>query len=60
MSEKTPPIVEQEYLSGLKVVDIGDLRVARGMSRRPVSTCHHRPLVYDLSLIHILTLPTKA
>ena len=47
MSEKTPPIVEQEYLSGLKVVDIGDLRVARGMSRRPVSTCHHRPLVYD-------------
>ena len=47
MTDKTPPIVEQDYLSGLKVVDIGDLRVARGMSRLPVSACKHRPLVYD-------------
>ncbi|WP_313438526.1 hypothetical protein [Novosphingobium sp.] len=47
MTDKTPPVVEQEYLAGLKVVDIGDLRIARGMSRRPVSACNHRPLVYD-------------
>ena len=48
MSEKKdPPIVPQNYLSGVKVVDIGDLRVARGLSRRPHSACKHRPLVYD-------------
>lgn len=45
--QKTPPIVPQDYLSGVKVVDIGDLRVARGMSRRPVSVCKHHQLVYD-------------
>lgn len=44
---KTPPIVPQEYLSGPKVVDIGDLRVARGMTRRPFSACRHRQVVYD-------------
>ncbi|ALC13792.1 hypothetical protein [Sphingopyxis sp. 113P3] len=44
---RTPPIVPQEYLFGPKVVDIGDLRVARGMTRRPVSACRHRQLVYD-------------
>lgn len=47
MDDKDPPIVEQDYLYGMKVVDIGDLRVARGMSRRPFSTCKHRPLVFD-------------
>lgn len=44
---RTPPIEPQEYLSGPKVVDIGDLRVARGMTRRPVSACRHRQLAYD-------------
>lgn len=44
---KTPPVEPQNYLSGVKVVDIGDLRVARGMSRRPVSTCTHVNQVYD-------------
>lgn len=44
---RTPPIEPQEYLYGPKVVDIGDLRVARGMTRRPVSTCRHHQLVYD-------------
>lgn len=47
MSDKTPPVVEHDFIYGMKVVDIGDLRVARGMSRRPVSACKHRPLVYD-------------
>lgn len=47
MSEKQPPIEPLEYLSGVKVVDIGDLRVARGMSRRPHSACKHRQLHYD-------------
>lgn len=44
---RTPPIVPQEYLAGPKVVDIGDLRVARGMTRRPFVACRHRQLVYD-------------
>lgn len=42
-----PPIEPLDYLHGVKVVDIGDLRVARGMSRRPVSLCSHRQLRYD-------------
>ena len=41
------PIEPQEYLSGPTVVDIGDLRVARGLSRRPFSGCAHHSLVYD-------------
>lgn len=41
------PIEPQDYLYGVKVVDIGDLRVARGMTRRPVSTCRHHYQVYD-------------
>lgn len=45
--QKTPPIVPQEYLAGVKVVDIGDIRVSRGMSRRPTSVCAHRKLMYD-------------
>lgn len=47
MDKKDPPIQEQEFLSGMKVVDIGDIRVSRGMSRRPHSTCRHLNLVYD-------------
>ena len=43
----TKPIEPHDYLYGVKVVDIGDLRVARGMTRRPISTCSHRKLVYD-------------
>ncbi|MCB4862938.1 hypothetical protein K7W03_25480 [Sphingobium sp. PNB] len=45
--KKDPPIIEQEYLYGLKVVDIGDIRVARGLSRRPHSSCGHRAMAYD-------------
>ena len=41
------PITPQNYLHGAKVVDIGDLRIARGMTRRPVSTCKHLRMVYD-------------
>ncbi|MGY2173013.1 hypothetical protein [Pseudomonas gingeri] len=41
------PIEPQEYLYGVKVVQIEDLRVARGMTRRPASTCRHKKLVYD-------------
>lgn len=41
------PIEPGDYVHGVKVVDIGDLRVARGMTRRPVSTCRHLNLVYD-------------
>lgn len=41
------PIIEPGYLSGVTVVDIGDIRVARGLTRRPASSCRHRALSYD-------------
>lgn len=41
------PIEPQDYLYGVKVVDIGDLRIARGLTRRPRSVCKHASLVYD-------------
>lgn len=44
---KTPPVEPQDYLSGVNVVDFGELRVARGMSRRPFRTCNHTSMVYD-------------
>lgn len=47
LENRTPPIQPLEYLAGVKVVDIGDLRVARGMTRRPASVCKHRGLTYD-------------
>lgn len=43
------PIDAHEFLYGVKVVDIGDLRVARGKSRRVPSTCKHLRLVFDTS-----------
>lgn len=44
---KDPPIEQLGYLSGPTVVDIGDIRVARGKSRRPFSACKHKVLHYD-------------
>lgn len=44
---KDPPIEALDYSSGVKVVDIGDVRVARGKSHRPHSACKHRRLIYD-------------
>jgi hypothetical protein len=44
---KDPPIEPKDYINGLTVVDIGDVRVARGMSRRSYSSCKHSQLVYD-------------
>ncbi|WP_206611637.1 hypothetical protein [Bordetella avium] len=41
------PIDPQEFTHGATVVDIGDLRVARGLTRRAWSTCKHHQLVYD-------------
>ena len=41
------PIEPKDYLYGPKVVQIEDLRIARGMTRRPQSSCTHRQLVYD-------------
>lgn len=45
--DKDPPIEPQEYVGGVRVVDIGDARVSRGMSRRPYASCSHRHLHYD-------------
>lgn len=41
------PINNPGFLGGVNVVDIGDLRVARGLTRRPPSACTHRSLFYD-------------
>lgn len=41
------PIEPRDYIAGVKVVDIGDLRVARGEARRPRSLCSHVHQVYD-------------
>lgn len=41
------PIKPESFFGGVKVVDIGDLRVARGLTRRPLSACRHLHLVYD-------------
>lgn len=40
------PIDKEEYMYGVKVVDIGDLRVARGKTRRPKTTCKHLNITY--------------
>lgn len=42
-----PPIVNPGYLGGVNVVDFGDIRVARGFTRRVRSTCPHNNLRYD-------------
>jgi len=44
---KTPPIEPQDFIGGVTVVDFGDLRVARGLSRRPARLCRHHGLRYD-------------
>ena len=41
-----PPIDEQPYIQP-QVIDLGDVRVARGLSRRGHSLCNHRQLRYD-------------
>lgn len=45
--EKDTPIDPQSYRFGVNVIDIGDIRVARGKSRRPHSACKHRRMHYD-------------
>lgn len=45
--EKDPPIEEPGFIGGVKVIDIGDIRVARGLSRRAHSSCPHARMVYD-------------
>ena len=45
--KRDPPIVAREYVCGVNVVDFGDVRVARGFTRRHHSSCRHRQLIYD-------------
>lgn len=45
--DRDPPIEPQNFLGAVTVVDIGDLRVARGLSRRAHSSCPHLRMVYD-------------
>lgn len=44
----TAPVIEQDFSYGVKVVDIGDLRIARGLTRRRIGNCRHVHLVYDV------------
>lgn len=41
------PIEPQDWAYGVKVVQIEDLRVARGLTRRPATSCRHKRMVYD-------------
>ncbi len=41
------PIDEPGFVAGVTVVDIGDIRVSRGLTRRPTSSCTHRRMTYD-------------
>ena len=41
------PIDELNYIGGVTVVDIGDLRVSRGLTRRPIAVCKHLNMSYD-------------
>ena len=45
--DRDPPISEVSYGHGVTVIDIGDIRVSRGRTRRPYSSCGHRRLSYD-------------
>lgn len=45
--KKDPPIEEAGFIGGVNVVQFGDVRVARGLSRRPFSMCPHTRLMYD-------------
>lgn len=42
-----PPIEELNYV-GADVLKIGDIRIARGMTRRPRTTCTHERTTYDV------------
>lgn len=46
-TEMSAPIEPGEFVLGPSVVDIGDLRVARGLSRRPAPVCRHLQLAFD-------------
>ena len=41
------PIEPGHFIHGVDVVDIGDLRIARGLTRRPYESCRHKSMVYD-------------
>ena len=45
--DRDPPIEVPGYIGGVTVVDIGDVRVARGMTRRHYSSCPHPRMLYD-------------
>lgn len=45
---KDPPIDPQDFIAGVTVIDIGDIRVKRGLSRRPNRFCYHKKMTYDI------------
>lgn len=45
--KRDPPIVEPGFIAGVTVVDFGDIRVARGLTRRHHASCPHKHMNYD-------------
>lgn len=41
------PITPTDFVGGVTVIDFGDMRVARGLPRRPHRCCEHRSVVYS-------------
>lgn len=41
------PIEPAEFAQGATITHIGDIRIARGLTRVPHTNCQHRQLVYD-------------
>lgn len=46
MSDDTP-IEPVDFVYGVKVIDFGEARVARGLARRTPSTCRHLKMTYS-------------
>lgn len=45
--DKDPPIEAPGFTCGVNIIDFGELRISRGLSRRPFSMCRHINMVYD-------------
>lgn len=47
--DRDPPIEAPGFIGGVTIIDIGDVRVSRGLTRRHWSSCPHRRMLYDMN-----------
>lgn len=47
MTDDNAPIEPQDYLYGIKVVELDNIRIARGKTKRPYEKCNHLHMVID-------------